>query len=152
MRRKERKMTTPSSLIHWRPLGDFTDLHRRIDHLFEELTDGEGSKLAAVDVIREEDRIVVRADMPGIKPEDLKIEVADDMLTIHGEHQESKEGKDKRYVRRERSYHSFTRSLVLPPGVDPEKIEATCKDGVVEVTVPLPAKEEPRVIQVTPKA
>jgi HSP20 family protein len=148
-------MATRSSLIHWRPLGDFADLHRRIDHLFDDLTDGEGSKLAAVDVIREDDRIVVRADMPGIKPEDLKIEVAEDMLTIHGEHkesQESKDGKDKRYVRRERSYHSFTRSLVLPADVSPEKIEATCKDGVVEVTVPLPSKEAPRVVKITPKA
>jgi HSP20 family protein len=147
-------MATRSSLIHWRPLGDFADLHRRIDHLFDDLTDGEGSKLAAVDVIREDDRIVVRADMPGIKAEDLKIEVADDMLTIHGEHKESKESKNgdgKRYVRRERSYHSFTRSLVLPADVDPETIEATCKDGVVEVTVPLPSKEAPRVVKITPK-
>ena len=141
-----------TTLVHWRPLGDFADLHRRIDHLFDELIDGDGVKLAAVDVIREDDLMLVRADMPGVKPDDLKIEFSEDTLTIHGEHRASKEDKDKRYMRRERSYQSFSRSLVLPPNVDPDQIAATCKDGVIEVSVPLPAKEEPRVIQITPKA
>lgn len=145
-------MPTRSSLIHWRPHRDFADLHRRIDHLFDDLAGGEGTKLAAVDVIREEEEIVVRADMPGIKPEDLKIELADDVLTIHGEHREAKGAKDKRYVRRERICQSFSRSLVLPADVDPAKIEATCNDGVVEVRVPLSAKAEPRVIKITAKA
>ena len=146
------------SLIHWRPFGDVSTLRERIDHMFDELVAEDGAKLAAVDVIREEDRILIRADMPGIKPEDLKIEISDDVLTIHGEHEERKQEEKKakkgngRYVRHERSYSSFSRSLVLPEKVDPKKIEATCSDGVVEVIVPLPPKKEPQVIKVTPKA
>lgn len=146
------------SLTHWRPFGEMPSLRERLDSLFDDLSAENGAKLAAVDVIREEDRIVVHADMPGIKPEDLKIEVADDVLTIHGEHEEGKDEEEKakkgkaRFVRHERSYSSFSRSLVLPQDVDPSKIEARCKDGVVEVTVPLPSKKEPQVIKITPKA
>lgn len=146
------------SLTHWRPFGDVSTLRERIDHMFDELVTEDGAKLAAVDVIRDEDKIVVKADMPGIKPEDLKIEVADDVLTIQGEHEEKKEEERKakkgegRYVRHERSYSSFSRSLVLPEEIDPSKIEATCENGVVEVVVPLPPKKEPKVIKVTPKA
>lgn len=72
-----------TALVHWRPLGDFADLHRRIDHLFDELIDGDGAKLAAVDVIREDDRILVRADMPGVKPEDLTGSAATRASTAH---------------------------------------------------------------------
>jgi HSP20 family protein len=89
----------------------------------------------------------------------MKIEVADDVLTVHGEHEESKESKNgkkedagKRFIRRERSYASFTRSIALPPKVDASKIEATCHDGVVEITVPLPEDRASKVVQITPKA
>ncbi len=146
------------SLIHWRPFTEPPTLRDRLDSLFDDLTAENGAKLAAVDVIRDNDKILIHADMPGIKPEDLKIEVSDDVLTIHGEHEEKKDEEQKakegklRFVRHERSYASFSRSLVLPEDVDPSKIEATCKDGVVEVTVPLPSKKEPQVIKITPKA
>ena len=125
--------------------------------MFDELVAEDGAKLAAVDVIRDENQIRIKADMPGIKAEDLKIELSDDVLTIHGEHVESKEEQkakkgDGRYVRHERSYSSFSRSLVLPEEVDPKKIKATCENGVVEVVVPLPPKQEPQIIKVTPKA
>jgi HSP20 family protein len=144
-------MPSRSTLLHWRPHREFAELHRRVDHLFDDLAGGEGAKLAAVDVFREGDRMVVRADMPGIKPDDVKIELAGDTLTIHGERREQRDAVEKRYVRRERTYHSFSRSLVLPADVDPAGIEATCENGVVEVSVPLPA-QEPRVIKITPTA
>lgn len=146
------------SLTHWRPFGDVSTLRERIDHMFDELVAEDGAKLAAVDVIRDEDKITIKADMPGITPEDLKIEVSDHVLTVHGEHaasrEEEKETKqgNRRYVRHERSYSSFSRSLLLPEDVDPKKIEATCENGVVEVVVPLPPKQEPQIIKVTPKA
>lgn len=145
------------SLTHWRPFGDVSTLRERIDHMFDELVAEDGAKLAAVDVIRGKDEIRIKADMPGIKADDLKIEVSDDVLTIHGEHEESKEEQKKakkgngRYIRHERSYSSFSRSLVLPEEVDPKKIKATCENGVVEVVVPLPPKKEPQIIEVTPK-
>jgi HSP20 family protein len=94
----------------------------------------------------------VHADVPGMKPEEVKIEVEDDVLTISGEHEERKEQKDKRYVRRERRYGSFSRSIALPPDVDAGKIEAKTHDGVVEVTVPLPEEAKKEPITITPTA
>ena len=137
-----------------RPFADFAELHTRLDRLFEDLV-AEGERrewTPAVDVVREEAKIVVRADMPGIKPEEIKISVDDDILTISGEHEETKEEKDEQFVRRERRYGSFMRSIALPAGVDPEKIEATSKDGVLEVTVPTPVEAKKKTVEITPKA
>ena len=150
----------PNTLIRWPGWGDYPELRHRLDQFFDEFSGGETpTKLAKVDVIEEEDKLLLRAEMPGIKPDDVKIEVADDVLTVHGEHEESKESeagkkKDsgKRFLRRERSYASFTRSVALPPKVDASKIEATCRDGIVEITVPLPENGADKVVQITPKA
>ncbi len=146
-----------NTLIRWPGLGDYPELRHRLDRFFDELSDSEAAtKLPKLDVIEDEGKLVLRAEMPGIKPDDVKIEVADDVLTIHGEHEESKNGKKKdagkRFIRRERSYASFTRSVALPPRVDAGKIEATCHDGVVEITVPLPENGAGKVVQITPKA
>jgi len=121
--------------------------------MFEELTDGrEHSWIPAVDVVRDNGNLVVRADVPGIKPEDVKIEVEDDILTVSGEHEERKEDKDKHFLRRERRYGSFTRSMALPPGVEAKKIKAKTHDGVVEVTIPLPKEAKKEKIEITPTA
>ena len=145
-----------NTLIRWPGWGDYPELRHRLDQFFDEFSGGETpTKLAKLDVIEDEGKLILRAEMPGIKPDDVKIEVADDVLTVHGEHEESKGGKTKdagkRFIRRERSYASFTRSVALPPKVDPSKIEATCHDGIVEVTVPLPEPGAGKVVQITPK-
>jgi HSP20 family protein len=87
-----------------------------------------------------------------VKPEEVKIEVEDDILTVSGEHEEHKEEKDKHYVRRERRYGSLSRSMVLPPGVEAKNIEAKTHDGVVEVTIPLPKAGKKETVTITPTA
>jgi HSP20 family protein len=147
-------------VIRWPGWGDYPELRHRLDQFFDEFSSGmTPTKLAKLDVIEDEGKLVLRAEMPGIKADDVKIEVADDVLTVHGEHEESKEsnkGKSKdagkRFLRRERSYASFTRSIALPPKVDPSKIAATVNDGVVEITVPLPGDTPDKVVQIKPKA
>ena len=142
-----------TTMTRWQPFGEFADLHERLDRLFERMTNGEGQPaLPAVDVIRRDEEIVIRADMPGIKPDEVKIEVEDDVLTVSGEHQEEKEEKKDNFLRRERSYGSFSRSLSLPPGVDAEAIEANSKDGMLEVTVPLPKEKQKKAVEIKPKA
>lgn len=141
------------TLTRWDPFADFAQVRQRIDRMFEEMTDGEqGATRAKVDLIEKDDKLIVRADMPGIKPEDIKVEVDDDVLTIRGEHEESKKEKGESFLRRERTYKSFVRSLALPPKVDPKTIEATCSDGVLEVAVPVPKDTGSKPIQITPKA
>ena len=105
----------PGTVTRWDPFAELGVLRHRFDHVFDEWLDGrERTWTPAVDVVRENGHLVVRADIPGIKPEEVKIEVEDDILTVSGEHTESKEEKDKHYVRRERRYGSFSRSMALP--------------------------------------
>jgi HSP20 family protein len=139
-------------MTRWDPFGDLGELRGRFDRMFDELDGRRRSWTPAIDVEREDGQVVVRADVPGFKPEDVKIEVSDDVLTISGEHQESDEQKDKNYVRRERRYGSFARSVALPPGVDAKQIKATTHDGVVELTIPLPMEEKQEKVTITPTA
>lgn len=142
-----------TELTEWRPFSDFAELRHRLDQAFRDLSEGAQSGWTpSVDLIRRDDALVPRADVPGIKPDEVKVEVEDDVLTVSGEHSEEKEEKEERYMRRERRYGSFSRSMVLPKGVNPEDIEATTEDGVLEVTVPLPKGEEKQKIQITPKS
>lgn len=101
---------------------------------------------------RKNGSLVVHADVPGIKPEEVKIEIENDILTVSGEHEESKEEKDKHFLRRERRYGSFSRSMALPAGVEAKKIKASTHDGVVEVTIPLPSKPEKTKVEIKPTA
>lgn len=106
----------------------------------------------AVDVVRDDGQIVVHADVPGFKPEEVKIEISDGVLTISGEREESKEENEKNYIRRERRYGSFSRSIALPSGVDPGAVKATTHEGVVDVTVPLPEEAKQDKVTITPTA
>jgi len=143
----------PGTLTRWEPFAELGELRSRFDRMFDEWLGGrERAWTPAIDVVREDGHLVVRADLPGIKPEEVKIEVEDDILTVSGEHTESEEEKGKHYVRHERRFGSFSRSMALPAGVDPKKIEAKTHDGVVEVTIPLPEKVKKETITITPTA
>jgi len=86
--------------------------------------------------------LVVRADLPGLRPEEVTVEVTDDTLTIHGERRRECEESGAGYYRSERSYGSFHRRIGLPHGVDPAHIKAQFKDGVLEVTMPAAAANQ----------
>ena len=139
-----------STLTRWDPFAELADLRSRFERLFEDAEHRAGWT-PAVDLVRENGNLVVRANVPGIKAEEIEIEVEDGMLTVSGEHEEAKEETEEHFVRRERRYGAFSRRLPLPEGVDPKKIKASTKDGVLEVIVPLPkevAKQEP--VKITP--
>src|SRR5271166_6340566 len=140
------------TLTRWDPFGELSELRTRFDRMFDQFDGRERVWTPAVDVVRDNGNIVIHADLPGIKPEEVKIEVEDDILTVSGEHQESKEEKDKNYVRRERRYGSFSRSMALPAGVDAKKIKAKTHDGVVEVTIALPMEAKKETVAIKPTA
>jgi HSP20 family protein len=143
----------PGTLTRWEPFAELGELRSRFDRMFDDLTDGrERAWTPAVDVERDNGNIVVRADVPGIKPEEVKIEVEDDILTVSGEHEERTEEKDKHFLRRERRYGSFSRSMALPPGVEAKKIKAKTHNGVVEVTIPLPKEAKKEKVEITATA
>ena len=143
----------PSTPVRWEPFAELGELRNHLDRMFGGLAEGRPRPWApAIDVERANGSLVMRADVPGIKPEEVKIEVENDILTVSGAHGEQKEEKDKQYLRRERRYGSFTRSMALPPGVDAKKIKAKTRDGVVEVTIPLPKETEKEPVRITPTA
>ncbi len=103
----------------------------------------------SVDIVEEEKAYLVKADLAGMKPEEIKIEVKDNVLTVSGERKlEKKEQGENGYRRIEREYGSFTRAFTLPETAEGEKIDAAYKDGVLTVTIPKRAETEPRQIPV----
>ena len=141
-----------SQMSVWRPFADFGELRQRMDEFFRQGGVGDdGAWAPSVDVIRRNGTVVLRADLPGIKPDEVKVTVEDGVLTVSGEHSEESEEREGSYMRRERRSGSFSRSMTLPSGVNAEDIESTTKDGVLEVTIPLPKAEEKKAVEIETK-
>jgi HSP20 family protein len=105
-----------------------------------------------VDVEETEKEFIVKADLPGVDPKGVEVSVENGILTVRGEKKEEKEKKEKNFHRMERFFGSFYRAIALPPGVDPEKVNATSANGVVRIVVPKKPELQPKKITVTPKS
>jgi HSP20 family protein len=141
------------TITRWEPFAELAEMRARFDRLFGDLVDGRDREwMPAVDVIRDDGQLVVRAEVPGIKPEEVEIKAEGGMLTISGKHEETSEEKEQEFVRRERRYGAFTRTMPLPDGVDPREITATTHDGVLEVRIPLPEEAATEPVTITPTA
>jgi HSP20 family protein len=101
-----------------------------------------------IDVFEKDDRLVTKIDLPGMKKEDVKVEVTDGQLAISGERKREAEEKGEEFYRCEREYGSFYRSVPLPEGAKIDDVKATFTDGVLEVSVPLPARPEAKMRKV----
>ena len=101
-----------------------------------------------IDVFEKDNRLVTKIDLPGMKKEDVKVEITDGQLAISGQRKTEAEEKKDHFYRCEREYGSFYRAVPLPDGVKLEDVKATFADGVLEVSIPLPAKPEGKVRQV----
>lgn len=98
--------------------------------------------LPRADVQETEKEYLLSISVPGVRKEDLKVDVRDDMLIITGERKAEKEEKGKTWLRKESSYGSFSRSFVLPEGLHPEEVKASCQDGVLKLVIPKPQGEQ----------
>ncbi len=103
----------------------------------------------AVDIREEDDRYLLHADIPGVKPEQIEVSLDDGMLTIKGERKLEKSEEKGQYKRVERSHGLFYRRFALPDDVDPDRISATTKDGVLELTLPKSEARKSRKIEVS---
>jgi HSP20 family protein len=101
-----------------------------------------------MDLVETDDQYLLKADLPGMKQEDVAIEFNDGTLTISGERKHEYERKEQGFFRLERSFGRFSRSLTLPDGIDADKIGAAFHDGVLEVRIPKPEQRKPRRIEV----
>ena len=135
-----------------RPDFGLFGLHREIDRLFSEFAQGMGPNGANIvpniEISETDKAIEVTAEMPGLERKDVEISVDDDTLTIRGEKKVEENQKDKNVQLSERSYGVFVRVLQLPPGIDPASVQATMSNGILKLTIPKPAKSEPKKIEV----
>lgn len=146
------------TLIPWRAGDNFLDQMRsEMDDVFqrffglpvESKSNGESSVWAPrVDVSETDKAYLVKADLPGVDPKDVEINVRDGILTVRGEKKEQKEEKHKNYHRVERFVGQFFRSIPLPMGVDEENVQASTTKGVLTVTIPKKPEAQPKKIAV----
>ena len=111
----------------------------------------EGYLTPSIDVAETDNSIVVTAELPGVKPDEVEVTVEGDMLSIKGEKHEDKEEKRKGLHRVERRYGSFARTIHLPSSVNPEKVKAHSKDGVLTIEIPKREDSKPKKIQIDVK-
>jgi HSP20 family protein len=140
-----------ASITRFEPFRGVTSLQDQINRLFNEAFDrSEGSNLTpwapAVDIFETEHELVVKADLPDVKPEDLDIRVENNILTIRGERKFEKKVSEDKYLRVERSYGSFSRSFSLANTVNTEAIKADYKDGVLSLSIPKREEAKPKQI------
>jgi HSP20 family protein len=138
-------------------MKDLFSLQERMNRLFEDSLlrsqAGEedltlGAWTPAVDIYEQPERIVLRADLPGVQPDQIQLKVENNMLTLSGERHFEKNVRKENYHRIERQYGSFVRSFSLPSSVDAEKIQADHRDGVLEITLPKTETSKPKAIKI----
>ena len=147
-----------NALIRWDPFKEMEDLQSRFSRLFgltparTENGDRELMTITewapSVDIIEDEKEWLVKADLPEVKKEEVKVTVENGVLTIIGERKFEKEEKDKKYHRIERSYGNFLRSFTLPDAADGSKVSAEFKDGVLKVRLPKTEKAKAKAVEV----
>jgi HSP20 family protein len=148
------------ALIRWEPAREVRTVQQEMNRLFGTFFDsqagygvranGSGPRrwIPAMDLVEQEDRFVLRADLPGLSEDDVKIELDDNVLRISGARSAEQEERREGYYRVERASGSFSRSLLLPEGVDADSIDARFENGVLEVSVPKPAERKPRRVAI----
>ncbi len=123
------------------PFKELMDLRENMDRLFNSFFGRSGEELEGfwspiIDIEEDNGSFSVQAEIPGMKKEDIKISVRGNLLSIYGERQQESTTKNKTFHRIERSYGKFSRIITLPADVDPEKVKAVYKDGILTITLP----------------
>jgi HSP20 family protein len=145
------------TIVRWEPLRELSSLQTEMNRLFNTAFDapatpGNGGTMRrwvpAMDLLETADHFVLRADLPGMTQEEVKIELEDSTLTVSGERKSEHEDKQEGYYRVERAFGTFSRSLTLPKGIDAEAVTASFENGVLEIRVPKPEERKPRRISI----
>jgi len=140
-------------LTHWYPLRDVQELQNRVFNALQGSSTGDSTKVAAewvpvVDIIEDSKEFLIKAELPEVAKENVRVTVENGKLTLTGERKFEKEEEGKKYHRVERSYGTFSRSFNLPENANPEQVEADFKDGVLRIHVAKSEKAKPREIEV----
>lgn len=147
------------AIVQWDPNRELTSLQSEMNRLFSSFFEPSAARPAAggetarrwspaMDVVERDDHYVLRTDVPGVREEDIAVELDGNVLTVSGRRQAEHDEDRKGFHRVERVYGEFSRSLTVPDGVDADKIEASYDRGVLEVRVPKPEQAKPRRVAI----
>ena len=147
------------ALIRWEPVAELNTIQNEMNRLFNTFFDQPNQTgrpngtarrwLPPMDLVEAGDQYVLRADLPGLADGDVNLQVEDNVLTLSGERKTEHDGQQEGYYRLERAFGAFSRSLTLPDGVDPDRIEAHFDRGVLEIRIPKPEQKKPKRVQIT---
>lgn len=141
------------SVVRMDPLPDLRSLSETVDRLLEApLVRGGASNPLPLDVFEREGDLVVRAALPGVKPEDLNLQIENHVLTIQGSHKFDEQYRDAKVYRQEHLYGEFSRSVRLPQNLDVDKVDASFDYGIVTVTIPKLPEEKPAAKRIAIRA
>ena len=145
------------ALVRWDPFRELEEMSDRLNRVFTRpavRTNGNKEQLTVadwmpiVDISETDAEYLIKAELPEVKKEDVKVTVENGVLTLQGERRQEKEDKGKKYHRVERSYGSFVRSFTLPESIDESGVKAEYKDGVLNLHLPKSEKVKPKAIEV----
>jgi len=147
-----------SNLIRWEPAREMMSLRDAMDRLFDDaftrpfsLRDGWSSSVPAIDMFQTDDEIVVKAALPGMKADEVQINITGEVLTLKGEVQQNQEMEEKAWHLREQRFGSFERSIALPTDVVADKAQADFENGILTITLPKADEVKPKSITVKAK-
>jgi HSP20 family protein len=144
------------NIVKWNPFRELEEIQTRLNRVFNETplrrTEGDGLFFAewapAVDIQETDKEYLIKAELPEVKKENVKVEMLDGVLTIEGERTQEKEEKGKKFHKVERAYGKFVRQFALPTEVEAAKVQAEFKDGMLNVHLPKSASAKPRSVEV----
>jgi HSP20 family protein len=147
---------TMSNLTLWEPEREMMTLREAMDRLFDDaftrpISMRAGPLLPTIDLYQTVDDVVVKAALPGLKADDVRISVTADVLTLSGEFKAETEQKETTYHLREHRYGSFERSIMLPADIQSDKAKADFEDGILTITLPKTETVKPKTINIKPK-
>ena len=144
------------NIVKWNPFRELEDIQTRLNRVFNEAplrrTDDDGLFFAnwapPVDIQETDKEYLIKAELPEVKKENVKVEMLDGVLTIEGERTQEKEEKGKKFHKVERAYGKFVRQFALPTEVEAAKVQAEFKDGMLNVHLPKSASAKPKTVEV----
>ena len=147
-----------SNLMRWEPAREMMTLREAMDRLFDDaftrplsIRDGWSLTTPAINMFQTDNEVVVKASIPGIKAEEVQINVTGDVLTLKGEVNQEEERKDRAWHIREQRFGSFERSVALPTSVKSDQAEAVFENGILTITLPKADEVKPRTINIKAK-
>jgi HSP20 family protein len=145
-----------SNLIRWEPAREMMTLREAMDHLFDDaftrpLTLRDGWSAPAIDMYQTDDEVVVKASLPGVKTDEVQINITGEILTLKGETKQVQENKDQAWHMREQRWGTFERSIALPTEVIADQAKAEFENGILTITLPKAEEVKPKIINIKAK-